>query len=105
MGGQNYVNFREVQVLPAPPPPPSDLENYWVDFDAKKRHSTRRNVNFLKMPNILHFDQKAGIVAEQPRHFGYFFNGHCIHAFQPIFILAWPGGGEVNVPLANIRDN
>ena len=47
------------QILPTP----RDLKNYQADFDAKKRHSTRRDVNLLNMPKKLDFDQTGGGVS------------------------------------------
>ena len=69
---------------------------YRVDFDAKKRHSTRRDVNFLNMTKNLVFYQKRGLGEQERRKFRYFLYGHCVDVFPPTLMGKgvfgfWPG--------------
>ena len=52
-------------------------------FRRKKRHSTRRDVNFLNMNKNLDFYQKRGLGEQERRKFGYFLYGHCVDVFPP----------------------
>ena len=54
-------------------------------FRCKKRHSTRRDVNFLNMPKHLDFDQKWGLGGHKPRKIGYFFKWSLYPCFSTDF--------------------
>ena len=47
------------QILPPPPPPPQRSRELLGGFRGKRRHPTRRDVNFLIMPKKMDFDQRG----------------------------------------------
>ena len=54
------------QILPPPPQRYRELPTGRISTQ-KKRHSTRRDVNFLNMPGNLDFDQKGGVRGTKKR--------------------------------------